>query len=646
MYLMLSQLLTAVSSSTTGNVSFVFGQNVSRGVFSIPGENDEPYSDRLVACVRHGKSFKAMSLNDALDSGSSIIEDSTGSAINGYRVVLRTGQILNEDAKRQWTQTCRLVNETLDGIFHSCETLGYTNLTQDSLRIMEGNTLKNIPNALPVLIMPFWDNALTARSAVPAWDGHACVFRLQGRYEDSTKTLALLTGVGKSIREPRTVEWLDRPGGRWKNGWYEDTQGMRWYSDIVAKETTNSSGLFPRFFNPSAKREVQCPIGSSCSTTYSSSTWTATFAILIRLTTETSIAISNGSRFGFFFYRSNGQQIVTCVYDAATLISNASVIVLLWRWMIAMLTLHHGYYKNVSDWYNADLGSISHASSFLYLPIAMAPRLKMILTVFYTIGCSIEGAQKALSESWFVMYPSIVDLVLIYASLLNTIARFFRRRVRAWVFPIMIVALSTMQYCRHRLCALPFFSLSGRLSTIIDSAEYEKLTPFDMLSHDVAVRMGGNAPMILWTKLLILSLSIFSLLLPDNMTELCDQSGNPILSEAEKILKMRTNNVGGIGRPRSRKAKILSSYEVLRLGYVVFGGHYLMTVEDWLIVTTMKPARKLYSLWNHRVMVFKVSKVENEERLYKLSSYGQLLSVHDPVFDAIPFWDIDARPLI
>lgn len=71
-------------------------------------------------------------------------------------------------------------------------------LTRDSLRIVDGldsKQLKNIPKALPTLIMPFWDNADTARYTIPAWDGHACMFRLQGQIEDANRQQQYFVGV-------------------------------------------------------------------------------------------------------------------------------------------------------------------------------------------------------------------------------------------------------------------------------------------------------------------------------------------------------------------------------------------------------------------------------------------------------------------
>lgn len=216
MFLMLSQLLTAVRNTTTSNVVFLYGREPSSGLYSIPGENDEPYSDRLVVCVRRGRTLKAMSLNGALDSGNTIIEDSTGLAMQGYRVVQRQGNILTDLSKRKWTRTCRLIDSTLIGMLQACESLGYTNLTRESLRIVDGlrsNTVVNIPNALPILIMPYWDNAETARYVIPGWDGHACIFRLNGQYEDIASEKKSLVGVDRAARETQTVAWLGRPDG-------------------------------------------------------------------------------------------------------------------------------------------------------------------------------------------------------------------------------------------------------------------------------------------------------------------------------------------------------------------------------------------------------------------------------------------------
>lgn len=61
--------------------------------------------------------------------------------------------------------------------------------------------------------------------------------------------------------------------------------------------------------------------------------------------------MSNGTRFGLFYYRSDGLNVVTCVYDFVTLVSTMSVVLLLCRWMIAMVLLHRGYVERVSSWH-------------------------------------------------------------------------------------------------------------------------------------------------------------------------------------------------------------------------------------------------------------------------------------------------------
>lgn len=650
MVLMLSQLLTAISNTNTNKRLAVFGQDPSLGLYSIPGQNDEPYSDRVVACVRRGNAFKARNLNDALLAGNTIIEDSSGAAVHGYRVVHREGLEMSETNKVKWSKTCRLLNSTLIGLFQACEALGYFNLTRDNLRIVDGlhsKTLQRISNSLPVLILPFWDNGPSARYAIPSLDGHACIFRLGGQYEDSTQRSMYLYAVNRSVREDRTVAWLQRPNGKWKNGWYEDTHGMSWYSDIVAKSTDNTLGLHPRYFDPSTANEFVCEPTDPCFAYLLPYSWGAEFLSVMHVTSQTSVAISNGNRFGLFYYRGAGVNVVTCVYDFSAVISNASVVSLLFRWMLAVIAVGRGYSKRISNWHSTGIGCIANSPSFTLLPIAMLPRLKMILAVFFTVGCQFEGDQRALGDAWFVMYPSIVDFVFIYASLLNLLAKVLRRRTNDWVFPSTIVALSAMHYFRQLEASAAFLSVGGRITTLVPSQEFDRLTVIDLLSPDVARRMGGNVRFILWLKISILAMSLLPLVCSESVALDSKRSQDHESCGVEQVVAIRACNTGGIGRFKDTTdgTNRLNSYELIRLGYLVFGDRYLVKTEDWLVVSGMKAVRNYYSLWNHRIMVFPVEYL-SDVNAFQISSNGQLKSVHDPALQCIHWWDIDARPLL
>lgn len=171
-------------------------QSASLGVYAISGENDEPYSDRVLVCHRRSKRFEAISVNDALVNPDTVIEDSDGTAVNGYRVVHRTGATLDEPTKIIFSNTCAMTNATLDDMFSVCHELGYLDFTQDNHRIVDdvdSPQLYRIPNSLPVLMMPFWGNVHSAHYETPRWDGQACMIRLGGRYEDAEVLIPFLS---------------------------------------------------------------------------------------------------------------------------------------------------------------------------------------------------------------------------------------------------------------------------------------------------------------------------------------------------------------------------------------------------------------------------------------------------------------------
>ncbi|RLN98942.1 hypothetical protein BBJ28_00008759 [Nothophytophthora sp. Chile5] len=55
--------------------------------------------------------------------------------------------------------------------------------------------------------------------------------------------------------------------------------------------------------------------------------------------------------------------------------------------------------------------------------------------------------------------------------------------------------------------------------------------------------------------------------------------------------------------PPSHKV-YLNSYELVRLGYLVFGEKYLITFDEWDLLTSMAPLRSYSNLWNHCVLVW------------------------------------------
>ncbi|KAJ0410711.1 hypothetical protein ATCC90586_008296 [Pythium insidiosum] len=485
--------------------------------------------------------------------------------------------------------------------------------------------------------MPFWDNAVFAHYAIPTWDGVGCLLRLIGNFEQPDQTDAIIRGVSRSVRVTKTQEWLGKPGGVWRNGWYEDGSGQRFYSDFQSTNLQDPLGILARQFDALTGLEHDCKTRhapQACFSFPAKEWWGSHFSVTETVSWYNSVAISNGTRYGLFIYEALQIRVVESKYTLETFISNISLGLMLLRWLVCILALLNSYRLGVADWHNAGIGSLSCARSFNVLPLVLLPRLKFTLAAFWTVGCEFEGQQKALSEAWFAIYPGIAEFMLFFYSLLNFTAKVLHRRVSDKLFGPTLLFFCLMHRFRMELAQSGWFEFDGRISTVILSSQVDALRLTDFFTTDAALRMNGNIRSMFYTKLVVLALNVLPLVLfSDSMTTRGYWYRSFAVGDVEKALA-----------PSSAACPddlvtdhVLINYEVIRLGYIVFGGKYLISIDDWYVVTALAPLRLLEKLWNHRIMAFTITRCGTS---FRISRTARLMRLDDPELLSIPWFDV------
>jgi hypothetical protein len=677
--LMVAQFSCAFWDSSTRYATLVAGKIPSDGLrdLAVDDVDPEPYTDRCVVCVLDGgRQYKPMQLSRALARSADTLLGEDPASIHAYRVVRRATSsraTFSAATATHYATACDLVARTLDAILDSCHALGY-NVTSDYVRVVHGldasAEVVGLTDSLPVLIEPLDDDSTTARYIVPSHDGTACIVRLLDAYDTPTATSAtlILRGIERTVYEQKTLVLLGRDsasarGVAWRNGWLEEEgdathSRRRWHAEVIstaadADAQSDTYGVRSRVFDTTHNVEVDATTLMASPVEH---TWGATASTADTLLWFLSLTISNGTRFGIYHYEASQIHVARTTYTLETLLVNLSIAWVLLRWAVCMVAMRR---CPSARWHAASLGSsVACMRGFHLLPLVLLVRLKPILATFWTVGIWFSGDQRAMSEAWFIMYPSIAGLVLLQFSVINTVAKVLRRRVSDIMLGPTLACLCLLHFVRASVFVEP-------LPTSVSSAEMTSLSLSAMFSPLVVMRLNGHVAWLIYIKLAVLG---------SNWLPLCfhfSSLGNVVIRERtpcnslERSLALRVAKLGGFG-PRetyvhvpmephgstavaeapqvSRPTAGLAPFELVRMGYVLLGDRFVLSFNDYFLLLLLAPWRRRVFPPNFRVVLFTVTLPPDyvTSSMLGIQAQPELGRLNDPRLQSVELLDIAA----
>ncbi|KAF0685435.1 Aste57867_22676 [Aphanomyces stellatus] len=424
--------------------------------------------------------------------------------------------------------------------------------------------------------------------------------------------------INRADYDAHTRQWLHEPHGSWQNGWYTFPDGVtRYYShmqnDLRWKDHVGGLGVASVVYDALTQDVVDCLANPQPCENQVDIVWDG---LLAQNTTELwaeCVCIQDPHRNGVVWYSVEDEYLLSNNFDWSVVVANISVFGLLVRWGVAFVALWRGYRFKTSDWHGCGIGIASCSKTFVLLPILLSPSFKVMGLCFWSSCIRFEGDLQVVTDAWNIVYPGIAQFVLVYFALLNWLAKACRVRMSDRTFGPVLLAFCVAHWCRQETFNTfgPAMGLISRAETRFFAAQFPSAKLTDVVFGQ-ALLIGGNIKAIFVGKLIVLGLPVVDLLLfSDRVGPACKFHPMSAATKQkrpecaiETTLAIRANQCGGLGASTMyTPAGGLNGYEVVRLGYLLFGVDSLISFDDYYVIVSSVVSNYVNETYNLRILV-------------------------------------------